>query len=37
VKDRGVPVVYTGFALMIAGLFLVFYLNPWFDARGKAA
>jgi hypothetical protein len=37
VKDRGVPVVYTGFALMIAGLFIVFYLNPWFDARGKTA
>ena len=37
VKDHGVPVVYTGFAFMIAGLFIVFYLNPWFDARRKAA
>ncbi|HUI05508.1 MAG TPA: cytochrome c biogenesis protein ResB [Verrucomicrobiae bacterium] len=29
VKDPGVPVVYAGFSLMIAGLFIVFYLNPW--------
>ena len=37
VKDLGVPVVYTGFAVMIAGLFIVFYLNPWLDTRRKAA
>jgi cytochrome c biogenesis protein ResB len=37
VKDPGVPVVYAGFSLMIAGLFIVFYLNPWLDARRKAA
>ena len=37
VKDPGVPVVYTGFSLMIAGLFIVFYLNPWLDARRKAS
>ena len=37
VKDRGVPVVYTGFALMITGLFIVFYLNPWLDTRRGAA
>jgi hypothetical protein len=37
VKDPGVMVVYTGFAFMIAGLFIVFYLNPWFDSRRKAA
>jgi len=37
VKDPGVAVVYSGFALMIAGLFIVFYLNPWFDSRRKAA
>jgi hypothetical protein len=37
VKDPGVPIVYSGFSLMIAGLFIVFYLNPWFDARRKAA
>jgi hypothetical protein len=32
VSDPGVPVVYAGFALMIAGLFLVFYLNAWLAA-----
>jgi cytochrome c biogenesis protein ResB len=37
VKDLGVPVVYTGFAAMIAGLFIVFYLNPWLDARRRTA
>jgi cytochrome c biogenesis protein ResB len=37
VKDPGVAVVYAGFALMIAGLFIVFYLNPWIDSRRKAA
>ncbi len=37
VKDPGVAVVYSGFALMIAGLFIVFYLNPWFDLRRKTA
>ncbi len=33
VKDPGVPVVYAGFGLMIAGLFIVFYLNPWLNQR----
>jgi hypothetical protein len=37
VKDPGVPIVYAGFLLMIAGLFIVFYLNPWLDARRKSA
>ncbi len=33
VRDPGVPLVYGGFALLIGGLFVVFYLNPWFAAR----
>ena len=33
VKDPGVTVVYAGFSLMIAGLFVVFYLNPWLNGR----
>jgi cytochrome c biogenesis protein ResB len=37
VKDPGVVVVYSGFVFMIAGLFIVFYLNPWLDSRRKAA
>jgi hypothetical protein len=37
VKDPGVPVVYAGFSLMIVGLFIVFYLNPWLNERGKKA
>lgn len=38
VNDPGVPIVYAGFILMVAGLFLVFYLNPWLAAgRDKAS
>ena len=37
VKDPGVPVVYAGFGLMLVGLFIVFYLNPWLDDRRKRA
>jgi cytochrome c biogenesis protein ResB len=37
VKDPGVPVVYAGFSLMIMGLFIVFYLNPWLNQRRKQA
>ena len=37
VKDPGVPVVYAGFSLMIVGLFIVFYLNPWLNEPGKKA
>jgi len=37
VKDPGVAVVYAGFAFMVAGLFIVFYLNPWLDIRRKVA
>jgi len=35
VKDPGVPVVYAGFGLMIVGLSIVFYLNPWLNDRRK--
>lgn len=33
VRDPGVPLVYAGFSLMIVGLFIVFYLNPWLASR----
>jgi len=32
-REAGVPVVYAGFSLMIVGLFIVFYLNPWLETR----
>jgi len=28
-----VPVVYAGFTLMIVGLAIVFYINPWLNRR----
>lgn len=37
VRDPGVPAVYTGFGLMIVGLFMVFYLSPWMMQRRKTA
>jgi ResB-like family len=37
VRDPGVPLVYCGFGLLIAGLFVVFYLNPWLSRRTVAA
>ena len=33
VRDPGVPLVYSGFGLLVGGLFTVFYLNPWMTAR----
>lgn len=37
VRDPGVPLVYAGFLLMIAGLFVVFYLNTWITPRRSAS
>jgi cytochrome c biogenesis protein ResB len=36
-NDPGVPVVYAGFGLMLVGLSIVFYINPWLDGRRKKA
>jgi cytochrome c biogenesis protein ResB len=37
VRDPGVPLVYSGFLLLIGGLFVIFYLNPWLSHRSVAA
>lgn len=36
VKDPGVPIVYSGFFLMMAGLTLVFCVGPWLAAQPRA-
>jgi cytochrome c biogenesis protein ResB len=35
VKDPGVPIVYCGFILMMAGLTTVFCVGPWLGSKGQ--
>lgn len=36
VKDPGVPLVFTGFVLLVAGLVGIFYLQPMLKSSGKS-
>lgn len=37
VRDPGMPLVYTGFGLLLAGLVFTLYINPWLNSRRTLA
>jgi cytochrome c biogenesis protein ResB len=37
VRDPGMPLVYAGFGLLLAGLVVTLYVNPWLNSRRTLA